>query len=360
MRARSWSAVCALALCASVLVVSTGTGPSGSASAASNSSVLPTSTEMRFLLIGAADDPPIGAWADRLASEGVPFTRVQPGNAAELAAPALVEAADSTRGRFNAVVIDSANGGYSSSELADVYAYEARFGVRQVDAYVWPTSAIGLTYLSGSDPVEGTTATLTTAALAGDFGYLKGPVPLESGTYGYPASVDSGAPFTPYLTGGGGVLAGVYQHPDVTTDPQSGVAEMALTFNYNYHQMQWLLLAPGLIDWVTNGRHLGLYRNYLGEDIDDVFIPDNVVEHRVRVRTDGDGTSRLQLPFRHGPCQGSAGRSHEFGRRRLRRRLAERQRLQAQPGLQRLRRDLGREHRDGERTPCPPSRVQLG
>ena len=39
--------------------------------------------------------------------------------------------------------------------------------------------------------------------------------------------------------------------------------------------LQWLLLAPGLINWVTKDTHLGLYRNYFGQDIDDNFIADN-------------------------------------------------------------------------------------
>src|ERR1019366_320689 len=39
--------------------------------------------------------------------------------------------------------------------------------------------------------------------------------------------------------------------------------------------LQWLLLAPGLINWVTQDTHLGLYRNYFGQDVDDNFISDN-------------------------------------------------------------------------------------
>ena len=34
-------------------------------------------------------------------------------------------------------------------------------------------------------------------------------------------------------------------------------------------------MAPGLIDWVTQDTHLGLYRNYFGQDVDDTFIADN-------------------------------------------------------------------------------------
>ena len=65
----------------------------------------------------------------------------------------------------------------------------------------------------------------------------------------------------------------MYQHPG--TDPQAGVAELTLGFDYNAGQMQWLLLAPGLINWVTQDAHLGLYRNYVEMDIDDTFTPDD-------------------------------------------------------------------------------------
>ena len=69
------------------------------------------------------------------------------------------------------------------------------------------------------------------------------------------------------------MLAGIYQHPG--TDPQAGVSELSLNFDYNANQLQWLMLAPGLINWVTQDTHLGLYRNYFGQDIDDNFIADN-------------------------------------------------------------------------------------
>ena len=58
-------------------------------------------------------------------------------------------------------------------------------------------------------------------------------------------------------------------------DPQAGVSELALNFDYNASQLQWLLLAPGLINWVTQDTHLGLDRKYVEMDIDDTFTPDN-------------------------------------------------------------------------------------
>ena len=51
------------------------------------------------------------------------------------------------------------------------------------------------------------------------------------------------------------------------------MAELELGFDYNASQLQWLLLAPGLINWVTQNTHLGLDRNYVEMDIDDTFTP---------------------------------------------------------------------------------------
>ena len=161
---------------------------------------------------------------------------------------------------------------FAAGQLTALYSYESTFGVRQVDGYAFPTPATGQTVVS-SGALDGTTGTLTAAGLAA-FPELKGPVPFDTGSFGAWSTVNSGAPFTPLITNSAGnALAGVYQHP--STDPQAGVSELALNFDYNANQLQWLLLAPGLINWVTQDTHLGLYRNYFGQDIDDVFIADN-------------------------------------------------------------------------------------
>ena len=114
---------------------------------------------------------------------------------------------------------------------------------------------------------------MTTAGLS-VFPALAGPVPFDTGNYGYGAVITPGAPYTSLITdSAGNTLAGIYQHPG--SGSQVGVAELSVYFNYNSSQLQWLLLAPGLVNWVTQGTHLGLYRNYFGQDIDDNFIADN-------------------------------------------------------------------------------------
>jgi hypothetical protein len=229
--------------------------------------------DLRVLLIGGGSaDPTTAAWESALSSEGVAYTVATASGVLGAETVTLPALSSGTTGYFNGVVIADAPADFAAGQLTGLYSYEAAYSVRQIDGYVYPSAGVGLT-AAGGGALDGTTGTLTAAGLAG-LPELKGPVPFDTGTYGFPATVNAGATFTPWLDNGSGqVLAGVYQHP--ATDPQADVAELELSFDYNASQLQWLLLAPGLVNWVTQNAHLGLYRNYFGQDVDDVFIADN-------------------------------------------------------------------------------------
>jgi hypothetical protein len=177
-----------------------------------------------------------------------------------------------TAGNFNGVVIAGSPSAFAAGQLTALDSYESTDLIRQIDGYGYPSPLLGQTDASSGD-ISGTTGTVTAAGLVA-MPQLKGTIPFDTGTWGYGATVDAGAPFTPWITSSAGqVLAGVYQHP--SGDPQAGVSELALNFDYGSSFLQWLLLAPALINWVTQDTHLGLYRNYFGQDIDDNFIADN-------------------------------------------------------------------------------------
>ena len=244
------------------------------------SAATPPTLDLKVLLIGegtstngeGSTDPTTGAWESALTSEGVPYTEVDATGTAPSQTITLPTLSSGTTGYYNGVVIADDPADFASGQLTALDTYESTFGVRQVDGYVYPTPSLGQTDVSGG-ALDGTTATLTSAGLAA-FPELKGPITFSTGTYGYPATVNSGAPYTPLLENAAGdTLAGVYQHP--STDPQAGVSELALNFDYNAVQNQWLELAPGLINWVTQDTYLGYYRNYVEMDIDDTFTPDD-------------------------------------------------------------------------------------
>jgi hypothetical protein len=183
--------------------------------------------------------------------------------------PALTSSA--TAGNYNGVVLADADAGFLAGQLTSLYSYESTFGIRQIAGNSYPDTTRGETAVASPvTDLAGTSGTITDAGLAA-MPALKGVLPFDTGAYGVEAT--AGAGFTPWFSNATGVLGGVYQHP--STDAQAGVSELVLNFDYNNVSLQWLLLAPELINWVTQDTHLGLYRNYFGQDIDDNFIADN-------------------------------------------------------------------------------------
>ena len=254
----------ALAFC---LIVGSLTAGLGSLASAAS----PPTLDLNVLLVGyGSSDPTTAAWQSALSTQGVPYTLATATGTYGSETVTLPALSSGTTGNFNGVVIADSPAGFAAGQLTALDTYESTFRVNQVDGYTAPY--LGETDAS-SGPLDGTTGTLTAAGLAA-LPELAGPVPFDTGTYGYGATVNAGAPFTPWLENSAGdVLAGLYQHP--STDPQGGVAELELNFDYNATQLQWLILAPGLINWVTADTHLGLDRNYVEMDIDDTFTPDN-------------------------------------------------------------------------------------
>jgi hypothetical protein len=248
--------------------------PAQSAGAAT--STAPT-LALKVLLIGGppsgtTPDPTTVAWEDALNSEGVPFTEVDGVGAygsETLTLPALTSSA--TVGNFDGVVLADTDAAFGATALTTLFTYESDFGIRQISGNAYPDTTRGETAVASPvTTLDGTSGTITTAGLTA-MPALDGIIPFDTGTYGVEAT--AGANFTPWITNSTGVLAGVYQHPN--TDAQGGVSELMINFAYNNTSLQWLLMAPELINWVTQDTHLGLYRNYFGQDIDDNFIADN-------------------------------------------------------------------------------------
>ena len=273
-RYRSRAAAWLAAFLVTVLTASglAATGVTASIAAVAAAATSPT-LNLKILLIGnGSADVTTAAWEAALKSEGVAYDEVTATGTSPNQAVTLPTLSSGTTGNYNGIVIADSPTEFASGALSALDTYESTFGVRQVDGYMYPDPALGVTEVTGG-ALDGTTGTLTTAGLAA-FPELKGPIPFDTGSYGYTGTVTAGAPYTSFLNNSAGdTMAGVYQHP--STDPQAGVSELALNFDYNASQEQWLLLAPGLINWVTNDTHLGLYRNYFGQDIDDLFIADN-------------------------------------------------------------------------------------
>ncbi|MEV6105530.1 hypothetical protein AB0M28_12560 [Streptomyces sp. NPDC051940] len=232
--------------------------------------------DLRLLVV---DDggPAVGAIADELKSAGTPYTAVRLDDAGRprIDAAFLSDTVDGRkRAKYQAVVLPNDNPfGAGSSEMDALASYEKTFGIRQIDAYTYARPEVGLQAPAYSGSLDGVTAQLTAAAKSGPFGYLRGAVPFEDNdpqigeSYGY-AAQPAGPEFTPYVeVPGQGSIVGEYVH--------DGRRELVVTFVYNQYQQQFRLLARGMVEWATQGIHLGADRNYFAVHVDDVFGADD-------------------------------------------------------------------------------------
>src|SRR6185369_2554567 len=148
----------------------------------------------------------------------------------------------------------------------------------RIIAYTWANPAVGLT-TTWSGTLDGAQLTVTDAAKASGFGYLKGSLDIDNRdpgvaeSYGYLAAAAAGAGFTPLVSatapGGGpsGALMGVYAH--------DGREELVVTLAMNRFQTHAMVLGHGLVQWLTKGVHLGHWRNWFSVHVDDVLLPDD-------------------------------------------------------------------------------------
>ncbi len=243
--------------------------------------------DMKVLVLGTSStEPDFLAWQSALQREGVPYEAIvtSPGHAAITAATLSDTLANGTQeAKYQAVIVSvgdlpecitSCVSQLSASEWTALEEYEQEFNVRQLTGDIYPSATYGLNTAAKSGEFKGAQGTLTAE---GDkvFPYLKGPVPMDTGTYGYEATPlatqATGASFTPLVSGGatsGSALVGIYTHAN-------GVQEMVETFNENANQLQAELLRHGALDWVTRGVYFGDQRNYYEANIDDNFLFDD-------------------------------------------------------------------------------------
>jgi hypothetical protein len=213
---------------------------------------------------------------------GVPFSAI------DLTDPARPEINDAflcegsslfvRRARFQAVVApNEAPVQLSPAERAALDAFQREFGIRRLDSYVYPSSAVHMQSPVYVGPLDGLQARPTDAAGSGPFGYLVGPVAFDdqrpdvSESYGYlaaPLPAEPARSFTPLvqLVAPAGAVIGVFR--------DGGREELVITIALNAYQLQTHALFPGVLRWLTQGVHFGSERHYLAVHVDDVFLAD--------------------------------------------------------------------------------------
>lgn len=253
----------------------------GAASLAAEAQAQAHRVDLRILVVSTGDSGT--AMVKASLDEGlVPYTEL---NLSDAARPQISDAflIDTTqpnlrRGRFQAVVLpNDAPDGLSPEERDALHRYEREFKVRQLDTYVYPSAAVGLSAPVGGGTLDGATATITEAGRAGPFSYLQGTVPFEDldpatfETYAYVATPAPapGATYTPLVEAtlpgstARGAILGVHA--------VDGREELIFTAAVNQYQTAQKILFPGILNWLTYGVHLGQQRMAFSLQVDGVF-----------------------------------------------------------------------------------------
>jgi hypothetical protein len=245
---------------------------------------------MQVLVISAdGTEPTYQAIQQALGYHTVPYTAwIATQKPGQLTAAAL---ASGCAGTYQGVILAtgglaySPNGGVtflsalSATEWQALRAYESSFHVRELAWYVYPGADQGLNPPSAAVDTSNTpiNATLTAAGRAA-FPYVNtsNPIPISlAWTY---LTTAADPKVTPLLVDGAG-------HPLMSTRATpDGRETMALTYDSNPYLLHELVLAHGMVEWLTKGIYLGEFRTYLTPQIDDLFIDDDIY---------GGGTYRI-------------------------------------------------------------------
>ena len=216
-------------------------------------------------------------WANTLQREGVPYTSMvtssaSPGSVALPALSSTLPNGTQVANYQGVVVAVSGTVGLTDAQWSRLQTFEHDFSVRQVTAYVVPSSDYGL---GSANPVGGaqlplSTSLTLTASGARVFPYLKHVAvdPTQS-TWAYEATPLPGASVNTLISGpGASTMLGIYTAPD-------GRETMFQTFNESQYYLQSELLRHGELDWLARNTYFGDQRNYLETDVDDNFLADD-------------------------------------------------------------------------------------
>ncbi len=202
----------------------------------------------------------------------------------------------STNGFYQGVILTTSSlgisdgGAYRSAlspqEWQTLWNYEAIFGVRQVSWYTYPTPDYGFTGtptpIDTTPPRSPLNGTLTTAGRI-IFPYLNplGQISIKySYTYRASAAVSN---TTTLISSSNRPLALIKTYPD-------GRENLAMTFDSSPYLVHALQVGYGVINWVTRGVFIGERHVYIGAQIDDVLIDDNVWPPTTACGTDPETT----------------------------------------------------------------------
>ena len=239
--------------------------------------VCPTPTiDMKLLVVTngqtEADFPAITQILDYL---GTPYTVLDFSAQTAGVTPSMLSDG-SCHGYYQGVIFTTGGYIYTLPGMATLTSYEQTFGVRQVNWFTDPTPDFGLNFTSNTVASTSTYSASFSAVAAPIFSYANTATALSiSNAFIYlttpvaSTALPAGSSVTPLLTDAkGNALSAIYSFGD-------GRQYLTQTFDSNPYLTHDLVLAYGLVNWVTKGIFLGQYHVYAAAQVDDFFINDS-------------------------------------------------------------------------------------
>jgi hypothetical protein len=243
---------------------------------------LTPSVAMQVLVISAdGTEPTLPAIQQALGYHTVPFTTWIATQNPGLLTPDKL--ASGCSGKYQGVILAIGGLAYSPdggltwtsaltpTEWLALRSYEASFKVREISWYTYPGADQGLN--PPNNAVDTTSAPLNatlTAAGQKVFPYVNASNPLPiSWAWTYLATPADPSVIPLLVDGANNALISTRTSTD-------GRETMALTFDSNQWLIHDLVLAHGLVEWVTKGIYLGEFRAYSQPQIDDLLIDDDI------------------------------------------------------------------------------------
>ncbi len=239
----------------------------------------PKPVDMKLLVLAVdGTEPSYLAIETFLSQVGVPHRTVLTKNEP---LPAL---SDPARGFYQGIILTTGNlalcdesgcrSALPPSDWSTLEAYAADYSVRILSYYTYPEPRYGLTFNEAAS-APGYIHFLPDAAEI--FPYLKLETSLPvTGAFAYLASTveGPGESTKPILEIAGRTVGVIHKKPD-------GREYLALTVDNSPFLLHSMILNYGLIKWVTRGVFLGARRVYLSPQVDDLFLPNQLVDFNI-------------------------------------------------------------------------------
>src|SRR5437867_4497781 len=241
------------------------------------------------LLVISADgtEPVLGAIRQAAEYEGIPYTLYvatrtpggfTPAMLSDSSAHAFYQGIVLTTGSLAYLNGTTWTSAFNATEWQTLWDYQAKYRVRTAIAYALPTADLGYGPATGVDATTSPISARLTPAGQSVFPYVNAANPIvitKAWTYLAPAA---GTGTNVLLTDPqSDALALARTYPD-------GRQVLSITFDGNFFLIHSLVLAHGLMNWVTGGLFLGERHVYVSPQIDDIFIDNDVY---------GGGTYRI-------------------------------------------------------------------